>query len=84
MADFINESGFEHGTVELASTLQHQLPQSKSAAELSERNAQVDLPLSAKQVRHLSGLEVRKIIIADAISNEQHNVITVHFAFVKS
>jgi len=75
VADFINQPGMEHGAVELSATLEHQLAQMKTVAELAQGNVQVDFLLAAEEVGNAGRLEMRQIIVTNEIGDKQDNMI---------
>ena len=56
----------------------------KSAAELAEGNAQVNFLLAAKEKGDTGGLKMSQVIVANAFSDEQHNVIAIHFVLLEA
>ena len=80
LADFINQPRLEHGTVELAPALKHQLAQMKGAPELPQGNVQIDSLLAAKEIRNSRGLQVCEVIVAHLIRNQQNDVIPIDLA----
>src|ERR1035437_8879751 len=84
VANFIDEPGVEHGAVEFPSALEHQLAQMKSVAELPKGHVQVDFLLGADEVGNAGGLEVCQVIVANKISDEQNNVIAIHFVLLEA
>src|ERR1035437_2986137 len=84
VADFIDEPCAEHGAVEPPSALEHQLAQMKSVAELPKGHLQVDFLLPSEEVGNAGGLEVCQVIVAHAISDEQNNVIAIHFVLLEA
>ena len=56
----------------------------KSVAKLAKGHVQIDFLLPAEEIGDAGGLEVFQVIVANAISNEQNNVIAIHFVLLES
>ena len=81
VTDFIDHPGTEHRAVELSTAQEYQFEQTKTFAELANGNAQVHFTFAAKEIGDAGGMEVRLLIVTDAISDQQDNTVAVHFIF---
>src|SRR5580692_3014921 len=84
LADFVDQPGFEPRAVEGAAALEEKLTDSKRLAQLPQCCFRLDLVAAAEQVRDPGGPEVREIVVAHPLADQQNHVVAVDVATLES
>jgi len=84
VADLVHQPRRQHGAIEFTAALKHQFSQLKSLPELLKSSVQVDFLPATEQIRNSDRLEMREIIIAHALCDQQHDVIASDFIFLEA
>lgn len=84
MADFVNESGSKHGTVEFTAALKHQLSHFEPARELLKGGTKINFLLATKQIGNAGRLKMSQVIVPYAIRHQDNNMIATHLVLLKA